>query len=83
MGIYLNRRIYGLRIYNFKEDFENILFETKNDKIMDNEEIKKTFLIYNQLNDKSNIFCKIYTKSNKETIMDWQPISLNIFLETS
>jgi len=89
MGIYSSGNIFGLRIYNFNEDdFSNTLFEEKYDEIMSGEQMREAYLFYNNLNDKNEIFFKIYTecsstlnKYNKEQFMDWYPISLNIFLE--
>jgi hypothetical protein len=89
MGIYSNGSIFGLRIYNFNdEDIGNTLFEEKYDEIMSHEQMREAYLFYNILNDKNKIFFKIYTECsstlnpyNKETFMDWYPISLNMFLE--
>jgi len=89
MGIYSNGTIFGLRIYNFNEDdFSNTLFEEKYNEIMSSEQMREAYLFYNELNDKNEIFFKIYTECNstqdinhKEKFMKWMPISLNIFLE--
>jgi len=89
MGIYTNGSIFGISIYNFNEDeFSNTLFEKKYDEIMSHEQMREAYLFYNELNDKNNIFLKIYTecsstfnKDNKENFMMWYPISLHIFLE--
>jgi hypothetical protein len=89
MGIYSNGRIFGLRIYNFNdEDIGNTLFEEKYVEIMSHEQMREAYLFYNELNDKNGIFFKIYTECSstlnpyiKENFMDWQPISLNMFLE--
>uniref|UniRef100_A0A6C0HBS1 Uncharacterized protein n=1 Tax=viral metagenome TaxID=1070528 RepID=A0A6C0HBS1_9ZZZZ len=32
MGIYNNGSIFGIKIYNFNDDFANILFEEKYDE---------------------------------------------------
>ena len=89
MGIYAKGSIFGISIYNFNEDdFSNTLFEEKYDEIMSHEQMRETYLFYNELTDKNNVFFKIYTecndtlnKYNKEKFMRWYPISLNIFLE--
>ena len=89
MGIYSNGRIFGLRIYDFNcEDIGNTLFEQKYDEIMSHEQMREAYLFYNQLNNKNNIFFKVYTEcictlnpNNKEPFMDWTPITLNMFLE--
>ena len=88
MGIYSNGTIFGLRIYNFNDDdFSNTLFEEKYDEIMSSEQMREAYLFYNQLNDKNEIFFKIYTECNStqdiehKKIMEWFPISLNQFLE--
>jgi hypothetical protein len=88
MGIYTNGTIFGIRIYNFEDDFSNILFEEKYDAIMSDEQMREAYLFYNELNDKNEIFFTICTecsstlnKDNNEIFMMWHPISLNIFLE--
>lgn len=89
MGIYSNGSIFGIRIYKFNDDgFSNILFEEKYCEIMSHEQMSETYLFYTELNDKNDIFFKIYTecsstlnKYNIEKFMDWYPISLDIFLE--
>ena len=89
MGIYSNGSIFGLRIYNFNEDeYSNTLFEEKYDEIMSHEQMREAYLFYNKLQDKNEIFFKIYTelsstldKYNREPFMEWHPISLNMFLE--
>ena len=88
MGIYANGKIFGLRIYNFNDDFSNTLFEEKYDEIMSHEQMREAYLFYNQINDKNNISFQIYTECsstldpyNKENFMEWYPISLNNFLE--
>jgi hypothetical protein len=89
MGIYSSGRIFGLRIYNFNEDdYSNTLFEQKYHEIMSNEQMREAYLFYQLLNDKNNIFFKIYTecsttfnKYDTQPFMDWQPITLDEFLE--
>jgi hypothetical protein len=90
MGIYTSGKIFGIKIYNVNldDDVIHILFEEKYDDIMSGEQIREAFLFYIELNDKNNIFFKIYTecittfdKHNKSIFMDWCPMSLNTFLE--
>lgn len=86
MGIYASGSIFGLRIYNFNnDDIANTLFEEKYDEIMSGEEMREAYLFYNELNDKTQIFFKIYTECgstyNEGCFMDWYPMSLNTFLE--
>jgi hypothetical protein len=89
MGIYNNNTIYGIQMYNFDEnDFSNILFEEKYDETMNHQQKQEAYLFYTQLNDKNDLFFKIYTECsstyeihNEKTFMMWHPISLNLFLE--
>jgi hypothetical protein len=89
MGIYSNGSIFGISIYNFNDDdVSNILFENKFCEIMSHEQMREAYLFYNELHDKNNISFKIYTeysstlnKYNKDNLMMWYPISLNVFLE--
>lgn len=88
MGIYSNGRIFGLKIYNFNEDIDNTLFEEKYDETMSHEQMREAYLFYNELNNKNNIFFKVYTECistlnqhNKETFMVWIPMTLNMFVE--
>ena len=89
MGIFSSGKIFGIRIYNFNEDdYSNTIFEKKNDEIMTHEQMREVYLFYEQLNEKNNIFFQIYTecsttfnKYDTQPFMEWQPISLNQFLE--
>jgi hypothetical protein len=88
MGIYTSDNIFGIRIYNFNDDDIGVtLFEEKYDEIMSHEQIRQTRLFYDLLHDKNNIHFKIYTEcsstlsNNKETFMEWHPLSLDTFLE--
>jgi hypothetical protein len=89
MGIYSNGNIFGIRIYNFNDaEIANTLYEEKYDEIMSHEQMREAYLFYIQLNDKNNIFFKIYTECsssldyyNKENYMDWFPMSLSAFSE--
>jgi hypothetical protein len=88
MGIYSNGSIFGIQIYNFNEDnISNILFEEKYDEVMSYIQMREAYLFYNNLNDKNNIFFKIYTECsstlnyNRDSFMMWQPLPLNVFLE--
>ena len=88
MGIYSNGSIFGIQIYNFNDDdISNILFEEKYDEVMSYIQMREAYLFYNNLNDKNNIFFKIYTEStstlsyNKDNCMMWQPLPFDTFLE--
>ncbi len=89
MGIYSNGSIFGISIYNFNDDdVSNTLFVNKFCEIMSHEQMRESYLFYNELHDKNNISFKIYTecsstlnKYDKENFMAWYPISLNEFLE--
>jgi len=63
MGIYSNGSIFGIQIYNFNDDdISNILYEEKYDEEMSYHQMREAYLFYNNLNDKNNIFFKIYTE---------------------
>ena len=89
MGIYNNGTIFGIRIYNFKDDdLMNTLFEEKYDEIMSIAQMREAYLFYTEFNDKSNLSFKFYTEcsstlnnDNKENFMEWYPMSVNTFLE--
>jgi len=85
MGIYTNGAVFGIKIYNIKDDDINILLEIKNDIIMTDEEKKKVNLFYKQLDNKENILFKIYTECSstyaKGVFMSWYPISKYFFFE--
>jgi len=86
MGIYDNGSIFGLRIYNFNDDdFANILFEKTYNKIMSDEEKKKAYLFYTELNNKNEIFFQYYTECSNTygegVYFNWYPMNLNLFLE--
>lgn len=87
MGIYSNGSIFGIQMYNFKDDISNILFEAKYDEEMSYIQIKEAYLFYNNLNDKNKICFKIYTECrstlsyNKDNFMMWQLLTLDTFLE--
>jgi len=88
MGIYTNGKIYGIQIYNFNEDdISNIVFEEKYNDVMSDEQMKEAYLFYTNLNDKNNIFFKIYTECsstldnyNKDSFMMWYPLPFTTFL---
>jgi hypothetical protein len=87
MGIYSNGSIYGIQIYNFKDDdVINVLFEKKYNEVMSYHQIKEAYLFYTNLNDKNNIFFKIYIEcsstlsNNKNNFMMWNQLSLDTFL---
>ena len=88
MGIYSNGSIFGIQIYNFNDDdISNILFEEKQDEIMSYNQLREAYLFYTNLNDKNNIFFKIYTEcsstlnQNRDNFMKWEPLPLDTFLE--
>ena len=86
MGIYDSGRIFGIKIYNFNDDiFANVLFEKTYNEIMSDEEKKKAYLFYSELNNKNEIRFQYYTECSstygKEIFLMWYPISLNLFLE--
>jgi hypothetical protein len=88
MGIYSNGSIFGIQIYNFNDDVSNILFEEKYNEIMSHEQMREAHLFYTNLNDKNNIFFKIYTECsstlnnyNRDNFMIWHTLHLNTFLE--
>ena len=87
MGIYSNGRIFGIQIYNFNDDFSNILFEEKYDEVMSYNQMREVYLFYDNLHDKNNILFKIYTECSstlnydRENFMMWYPMHLDTFLE--
>jgi hypothetical protein len=86
MGIYTNGTIFGIRIYNFNDDdFGNILFEAKYDKIMSHEQMSEAYLFYTKLNNKNEIRFQYYTECSSTYgegfFFGWCPMSLDIFLE--
>ena len=86
MGIYTNGAIFGIRMYNFNDDdFANILFEDKSDKIMSRERMREAFLFYNELNNKNEIYFQYYTECSstygEKTYLNWCQLPLNVFLE--
>ena len=89
MGIYASDSIFGIRIYNFNDDdFSNTLFEEKYDEIMSHEQMREAYLFYSELNDKNNMFFKVYRECsstldlyNNKKYMNWCSVSLNVFLE--
>jgi len=54
MGVYISDAIFGIRIYIYN-DFADIIFEKKYDKIMSREQMKEAYLFYNELNNKNKI----------------------------
>ena len=88
MGIYSNNSIFGIQIYNFNDDdVSNILFEEKYDEVMSYHQMREAYLFYSKLNDKNNLFFKIYTECSStlnyktDNFMMWYPLSLDTFLE--
>ena len=86
MGIYNNGTIFGIKIYNFNDDdLANILFEKTYNEIMSDEEKKKAYLFYTELNNKNEIRFQYYTECSSTygegTYFSWCPMSLELFLE--
>jgi len=86
MGIYDNGSIFGIKMYNFNDDdFANILFEKTYTEIMSDEEKKKVYLFYIELNNNNKIRFQYYTECKstygKKKFLRWYPMSLNTFLE--
>ena len=86
MGIYDNGNIFGIKMYNFNDDdFTNILFEKTYNEIMSDEEKKKAYLFYTELNNKDEIHFQYYTECSSTycegTYFNWCYMSLNLFLE--
>ena len=86
MGIYDNGNIFGIKMYNFiDDDFANILFEKTYNEIMSDEEKKKAYLFYTELNNKNEIHFQYYNKCSSTysegIFLRWYPMSLNLFLE--
>jgi len=82
MGIYESGNIFGIRINNFN----NILFEKIYNKIMSDEEKKKVYLFYTQLDNKYEIHFEYYsecssTYGEEDIFLMWCPMSFNLFLE--
>ena len=89
MGIYANDVIFGIRIYHFNdEDLANTLLEEKYNEKMTHEQMREAYLFYSTLNDKTNLFFKVYIECssaldlyNNKKYMNWCSISLNAFLQ--
>ena len=87
MGIYSNGGIFGIQIYNFKDDVCNILFEEKHDEVMSHQQMREAYVFYCILHDKNEIHFKTYTEcistlsNNKDKFMMWHPLTLDTFLE--
>jgi hypothetical protein len=85
MGIYDSGKIFGIRIYNFNDDADDILFEKTYNEIMTDEEKKEVYLFYSDLNNKNEIHFKYYTECSSTydngIFFMWYPMSLNLFLK--
>jgi hypothetical protein len=86
MGIYDNGSIFGIRIYHFNDDdFQNIVYEKTYNQIMSNEEKRKAYLFYTELNNKNELRFQYYTECSSTYeegfFFRWSPMSLNLFLE--
>ena len=75
-------------MYNFNDDdLANILFEKTYNEIMSDEEKKKAYLFYTELNNKNEIHFQYYTECsstldnyNKDSFMMWYPLPFTTFL---
>lgn len=87
MGIYNNGSIFGIKMYNFNDDIDvdNILFEKIYNEIMSDEEKKKAYLCYTEMNNKNEIQFQYYTECSSTYgegfFLMWIPMSLKLFLE--
>lgn len=89
MGIYNSGIIFGIRIYNLNDnDVSNTLFEEKYCEQMSHHQMREAYLFYTNLNNKNDIFFKIYTECSStfnrdvDDFMMWYPLSLDAFLKT-
>jgi len=87
MGIYSNGKIFGIQIYNFIDDYSNILYEYKQNHELSYNQMNKAYLFYNNSNNSNKLYFKIYTEcsstldKNSNTFMMWLPITLETFIE--
>ena len=83
----MNGRIFGIKINRISPDFEKLqkLLEIKYDVIMNKEQIKETYLFYDALINKEDIYFQIYTECSSTygegVFMTWYPVGLTFFLE--
>lgn len=89
MGVYSNGDIYGICIYNFIDDYMNILYEISYNVIMNKDQMNEVFLFYLGLENKDNIKFNVYFEcssslelNNHKKFMMWHPLSQDSFLET-
>jgi len=79
MGYYDNGTVYGIKMYSV----EGIIFEKICDELMSDEEKKKAYLFYTEINDKNGISFRYYTECSstydEEIFLMWFPISLDFF----
>jgi hypothetical protein len=73
-------------MYNFNDhDFSNILFEKTYYEIMIDEEKRKVYLSYTELNNKNEIYFQYYIECSSTYgegfFLMWYPMLLNVFLE--
>jgi hypothetical protein len=91
MGIYYNdNKIYGIMLYHFIDDVENIFFQKISDTLFTTEMINEAKVCYEQLinNGLNNISIKIYTlytttyssnSSDNNNSMIWVRATKDIF----
>ena len=84
MGIYSTNGVFGIKMYNYDEDyFGNILFEKKYNTIMSDIQKRDAYLFYKELDNKSDLHFQLYTECSGEVaFLMWYPLSLKLFLET-
>lgn len=92
MGIYTSGIIYGIRMYTLDDDRNSvIIYEVKQDAVMDRDRLRETKLFYGGLNenDKSDVNFQIYTTCSTTYDHDglddnckiWDRIPLSLFLQ--
>jgi hypothetical protein len=87
MGIYDSGVVYGIKIYEYRDDFPATLYEKTSDGVMNQEEKKNAYLAYCGLQNKSDIYFSYYTEcstsyeANSKPMMMWCPIELFQFVE--
>ncbi len=86
MGFYpIYDYIEGIRIYSFKDDISYTIIEKHYNSNITQEQIKEILLLYDQIEDKSDLHFSIYTLcystlDNKE-YMSWYPITIDLLKE--
>jgi hypothetical protein len=86
MGIYTSGHIFGIRIYTFGDDDKsNTLLERTYEVTMSESQIQEAYLFYKELDNKQNVFFKIYTECSctydNALFRMWYPLPVGSFLE--